>query len=484
MKEALWFMNQYSHPYIKIIKNEISIDNKFIIIDTDSNLFKVKTSSHNEALFIVECIVPLLDYKSANFTIALGNPIFEEIIHTLYTYGYILNSDLALARKKERKSLCLKIHSLLKKSTSDFFEEMSSNKNLKNDEIFSMITLLRNKSNEKTIGDDTWMSENFYFISLCILIQNAKTNNPHGYLLINEFMNSLVSYLNKQNYSPSITITSDFLYLYSSRDIESCLYAFKSLLISSLGANSKRENYQINDCYETISGINFALMSERFIHEHSIKIGESNFFKELRKSENHKSLAPACYIQEYFINYRFIETITPMISKRLNDSMKKAFIRYYDEEVGHEIYELETCINLGVTKEYLENHLPLPLTQLFCDAFTYLSSSEPLSYFTSVMITEGMPGEPSQINDLLINSTILQDSFNDASRKHEQLNVELDHQYLSRIFLSKIHSIDNAEQKRSLHILAWMLELNHRAWEELYQRIDIERKEYLEPATL
>ena len=484
MKEALWFMNQYSHPYIKITKDNISIDNEIIIIDTDSNLFKVNTSSHNEALFIVECIVPLLNYKSANFTIALGNPIFEEIIHTLYTYGYILNNDLALSRKKEKKFLHLKIHALLKSNTTDFFEKTSSNKKSKNDEILSIITLLRNKSDEKTIGDDIWMSENFYFISLCVLIQNAKNNNPHGYVLITEFMNSLVSHLNKLNYSPSITITSDFLYLYSSRDIESCLYAFKSLLIFSLGVNSKRKNYQINDYYETISGINFSLMCERFIHEYSINIGESNFFKEFKKPESHNLLAPACYIQEYFINYRFTETIAPMISKRLNESMKKAFIRYYDEEVGHEIYELATCINLGVTKEYLENHLPLPLTQLFCDAFTYLSSSEPLSYFTSVMITEGMPGEPSQINDLLINSAILQNSFNDTSRKHEQLNVELDHQYLSRIFLSKIHSIDNAEQKRSLHILAWMLELNHRAWEELFQRINIERKEYLEPAIL
>lgn len=297
-------------------------------------------------------------------------------------------------------------------------------------------------------------------------------------------MNSILAYLNRQDYSPNIVINSDFIYIYSNRDIESCLYAFKSLLIYSLDLNAKRAGYQLNDFYETVSGINFALMSENFIREHSIHAGESNFLKELKKPENHELLAPACYIQEYFINYRFTETIAPMISKRLNDSIKKSFTRYYEEEVGHEIYELETCINLGVTKEYLDNHLPLPLTQVFCDAFTYLSSSELLSYFTSVMITEGIPGEPSQINDVLINSTILQDSFNVASRKHEQLNIELDHQYLSRLFLSNIHSIDNAEQKKSLHILAWMLELNHRAWEELHQRIYIERKDYLEPATL
>lgn len=484
MKEALWFISQYSHPYINIKRSDISIDNDVIIIDTNSDLFRIKTSSYNETLFIVECLISLSNFKSANFMIALGNNALEEVIHTLYTHGYIFNNDTILTSEKEKKSFRLKVHSLLKNYTTAFLETISANKESTNIEILLTINLLKNMSNERVVSDEIWRSDNFYFISLCILMQNAKNNNPYGYTLINEFMNSILAYLNRQDYSPNIVINSDFIYIYSNRDIESCLYAFKSLLIYSLDLNAKRAGYQLNDFYETVSGINFALMSENFIREHSIHAGESNFLKELKKPENHELLAPACYIQEYFINYRFTETIAPMISKRLNDSIKKSFTRYYEEEVGHEIYELETCINLGVTKEYLDNHLPLPLTQVFCDAFTYLSSSELLSYFTSVMITEGIPGEPSQINDVLINSTILQDSFNVASRKHEQLNIELDHQYLSRLFLSNIHSIDNAEQKKSLHILAWMLELNHRAWEELHQRIYIERKDYLEPATL
>jgi len=484
MRNTLWFISQYSHPYINLKRGDISTDNNTIIIDTDSDLFKITTLSHDEALFIVECIISLLNYKNADFRIVTGNATFEDIINTLYIYGYILNDDIALTREKEKKSLCMRIHSLLKKYTKCFFEATSINDSSRQTEVISTINLLRSEADKKRISDDTWKSENFHFISLCILIKNAKTNNPHGYVLINEFMNSLISHLNNLYYSPTLTINSDFMYLYSNRDIESCLYAFKSLLISSLDLNSKRKSYQINDFYETKSGINFALMSEKFIRDYSISIGESNFFKELQKPESHKLLAPACYIQEYFINYRFTETIAPMISKRLNNSIKKAFTQYYDEEVGHEVYELETCINLGVTKEYLENHLPLPLTQVFCDAFAYLSSLEPLSYFTSVMITEGIPGEPSQINDLLFNSTTLQDFFNDASRTHEQLNDKLNHQYLSRLFLSKIHSIDNEEQKKLLHILAWMVELNHRAWEELHQRVYIERKEYLEPATL
>ncbi len=49
-----------------------------------------------------------------------------------------------------------------------------------------------------------------------------------------------------------------------------------------------------------------------------------------------------------------------------------------------------------------------------------------------------------------INTTILQDSFKDASRKHEQLNAEF----------------------------------NHHAWGKLHQRVYIERKEHLEPVIL
>ncbi|WP_027711443.1 hypothetical protein [Dickeya chrysanthemi] len=484
MKKALWFINQYSHPYINLKKDSVSVEEETIFVDTDSTLFKIHASSHAEALFIKNGIEILCDYNNPGFDLVTGNKIFEEAIEILYTYGYILNHDIVLNRKKETESLRLNLLTILSKYSGCFIETVSLDDKRDVSSILSVLDLLRSESHQSRVSNHVWSSENFYFISLCVLMQNAKNNNPYGFLLISEFIGFLISHFKNLQCFPEVIIDSECLYLYSSRDVEACLYAFNSLLVSYFEDGSIRAGYQIEDFYDTKSGINFALLSEQFSRDYSVSLGESQFLSALQKPENHMLLAPACYIQEYYVNYRFTETITPMISKRLNNVLRDAFARYYDEEVGHELFELETCMNLGVEKEYLETHLPLPLTQVFCDAYTYLSFLDPLSYFTSVMVTEGIPGEPSLINEILTNSAMLQGSFNDSSKEHEQLNVELGHQYLSRVFLSKIRSIDDSEQKRALHILAWMLELNHRAWEELYQRIYVERKEYLEPATL
>lgn len=484
MKKRLWFINQYSHPYINLKKNSISVDNKTIVINSDSTLFSIHTKSHDEALFIKNGIEKLCEYSNPGFDIVRGNKVFEEVIETLYTYGFILNYDMSLNRKEEIECLRLKFLNILNKYSTYFIEAISLYDKQDISCILSLLDLLRCESRQGKVSNHVWSSENFYFICICVMVQNAKNNNPYGFLLLSEFIESLTSYFKNSVYHPEIIIDSEIVDLYSMRDVEACLYAFNSLLVSCFGKDSIRTYYRIEDFYETRSGINFALLSEQFSRDYSVRLGDSQFLSALQKPENHMLLAPACYIQEYYVNYRFTETIAPMISKRLSNVLKDSFARYYNEEVGHELYELETCINLGVKKEYLENHLPLPLTQVFCDAYTYLSFLEPLSYFTSVMVTEGIPGEPSLINDILANSIMLQDSFNDSSKEHEQLNVELGHQYLSRVFLSKIRSINDPEQKKALHILAWMLELNHRAWEELHQRIYVERKEYLEPATL
>lgn len=484
MKKALWFINQYSHPYINLKKDCISIEQETVFIDTDSTLFEIHTKSHSEALFIKHGIEKLCDYKNSGFDTATGNKTFEKAIEILYTHGYILNHDIVLNRKNDIEALRLSLMKILRKYSDCFIEAISLDDTRNVSSIISVLELLRSEAHRSRVSNHVWSSENFYYIAMYVLMKNAKNNNPYGFLLISQFLECLISHFKKLQYLPEVIIDSECLYLYSSRDVEACLYAFNSLLVSYFGETSLRASYQIKDFYATKSGINFALLSEQFSRDYSVSLGESQFLSALQKSENHRLLAPACYIQEYYVNYRFTETITPMISKRLKNTLRDAFAKYYDEEVGHEFFELETCMNLGVKKEYLETHLPLPLTQVFCDAYTYLSFQDPLSYFTSVMVTEGIPGEPSLINEILTHSATLQDSFNDSSKEHEQLNVELGHQYLSRKFLSKIRSIDNSEQKKALHILAWMLELNHRAWEELYQRIYVERKNYLEPATL
>lgn len=332
-----------------------------------------------------------------------------------------------------------------------------------------------------------WSNDNFYVLTMQIQLRYAHRNNALGLALIHQLLCLLEHGLGLAAAAPdeaalAAPLEAYLVNVYHDRDAEACLYAFTEFLQAATTPAAARACLAESAPPASMAGINFALGSEDYARACSAMLGESRFFAALQDPANHLLMAPACYLQEYFVNYRFVETITPMITKRLTPRLKEMFWRYYSEEIGHEQFELETCRQLGIDTAYIASHLPLPLTQAFCDSFSYLSECEEIGYLTSVMVTEGMPGDPSLINQILSHSPVLAQTFNSASLAHEELNQELAHQFLSRIFLSQIPSVDPATQARALSILSYMIELNFRAWEDLHQRVVVEGQPYMADA--
>lgn len=334
---------------------------------------------------------------------------------------------------------------------------------------------------------DLWSNQNFFLLTMTIQLRYARRNNALGIGLIYQLLSRLPHRLGLTEQAPAEDllrgpVSSYMVNVYHGRDAEACLYAFTEFLRAAGTPQAARITIEPEIPERARAGINFALASEHHARACSALLGPSQFFEALQNPENHLRLAPACYLQEYFVNYRFVETITPMITKRLTPRLKEMFWRYYSEEIGHEQFELNTCKQLGIDETFIASHLPLPMTQAFCDTFSYLAECEEIGYLASVMVTEGMPGEPSLINQILSHSPVLSRTFNSASLTHEELNQELAHQFLSRIFLSQIPSIDPAMQQRALNILSYVVELNFRAWEDLHQRVMVEGQAHMATA--
>ena len=58
-------------------------------------------------------------------------------------------------------------------------------------------------------------------------------------------------------------------------------------------------------------------------------------------------------------------------------------------------------------------------------------------------------------------------SYQKVARVHENLNVELNHSSLSRLFMNDIAIVSPQSQCRAIEHLLYLLELNHRSWEQL-----------------
>ncbi|HKS13488.1 MAG TPA: hypothetical protein VJS90_10675 [Pseudomonas sp.] len=260
-------------------------------------------------------------------------------------------------------------------------------------------------------------------------------------------------------------------------EVRKCLSVLTWLLVRSQQPGAQKLCVSVLPIHAEDSGLNLAIRLERwgldFLAEQS-----SNQYRASFNDENDRrdALIAASYAQEYYITDRFIDLICPAIAQRLPRPLKKLARRYYMEEAGHELYELKTCKSLGMSEEALHTALPTPFAQLLCDFYTYFATCDVVSYFAAATITEGLPGQENLLNALSAEFSSTPAFNNRPSRKHEQLNDKLAHQYISRIMLCEVGELSVAQQRSTATAYALLLELTHRAWEELHRLHVVNRR--------
>ncbi|PLR40774.1 hypothetical protein CYR55_05705 [Chimaeribacter californicus] len=262
--------------------------------------------------------------------------------------------------------------------------------------------------------------------------------------------------------------TIDFTAFWSG-EVRRCLSLIVWALVRSQAPDAARKPLPPLPIDQPDSGTNLALRLERWALHCLASFGESRFAPALRTNAHgaQKSLIEAVYAQEYYITERFIDLVSAAIALRLPRPLKKLLRRYYSEEMGHESYELRTCLALGLSEDELHSALPTPFAQLLCDTYTWLAGHHVVAYAAAATITEGLPGQPNIINEAVATSGLLTAEVNESSRKHEALNEKLFHPYISRLLLAECgeQSVDTQEIARDCYGL--LLEMTWRTWEEL-----------------
>ena len=247
------------------------------------------------------------------------------------------------------------------------------------------------------------------------------------------------------------------------------LWGFGDLLSSSIQPGAERLCIGAQQDLTARTGLQFILEAERIAAEALVRFGPPRILEAINDVQAGERLIKGAYIQEYHVTSRFIGIITPMLSKRLLHPLRGRLIRYYAEEVGHEKFELETCESLGIPSEDLKNSSPLPLNQAFVDVFAYLATNEPVAYMTAIFLTEGMPRARAPLAPVMKKSLRHNLRFGAVAGRHEGLNDELNHASLSRLLLVNLPRVDPHTQKRALDYLLYLVELNYRTWDLVYQ---------------
>lgn len=249
------------------------------------------------------------------------------------------------------------------------------------------------------------------------------------------------------------------------RDARMHLATMSTCLFMSASSESGRictfQSY--DDAWQ--SGTNLMIRAEHAAAAALEELGLSPFHDALLKGQISRDVAAGIYVEQFHLSRRFVEILGPIMCQRLRCGLRELVFQYYAEEVGHESFEKQAALSLGVTEDELNKSLPLPLFAAYIDLLTDMARTNPVSLLVCILVTEGFPGTRTPINDALKRAGLA--PSDESVTEHENVNVNLHHSTIPRLLLAEIPAIDPASQRTALADLVMMIELNHRAWQML-----------------
>ncbi|MEM5385972.1 iron-containing redox enzyme family protein [Paraburkholderia phymatum] len=218
---------------------------------------------------------------------------------------------------------------------------------------------------------------------------------------------------------------------------------------------------------DACSGLTLAARAERLLINALDQLGSNAYASAALACNEITPLVKGLYIEQYHVTDRFVEILGPLLSRRVQRNLRARLFEYFQEEYGHEAFELATCVALGMNEADVRASVPLPLTALYIDAYTVLAHRMPTAFFASIMVTEGLRDQHSPVHAHI--AALVENALHagDIVAKHGETNDELNHPSLSRLFLADVPHVTAAEQRYSLEAALFMLEVNMRQLESV-----------------
>ncbi|SIT50392.1 conserved hypothetical protein [Paraburkholderia piptadeniae] len=218
---------------------------------------------------------------------------------------------------------------------------------------------------------------------------------------------------------------------------------------------------------DACSGLTLAARAERLLIKALDQLGSNAYASAALACSEITPLVKGLYVEQYHVTDRFVEILGQLLSKRVQRNLRARLFQYFQEEYGHEAFELATCVALGMNETDVRASVPLPLTALYIDAYTVLAHRMPTAFFASIMVTEGLRDQHSPVHAHI--AALVENALHagDIAAKHGETNDELNHPSLSRLFLADVPHVTAVEQRYSLEAALFMLEVNMRQLESV-----------------
>lgn len=223
---------------------------------------------------------------------------------------------------------------------------------------------------------------------------------------------------------------------------------------------------------EPLSGINFMLDLEGEMPRILAELGPCPAFASAHVPALARRVIQAAFLQEYLVTCRFAECVAPLLSRRFPEPLRDAVHRYFAEETGHEAFERDYCVRLGLSEGAIDAAEPLPLYLAFVDILIALASESPIALFCALMFTRGVICTRHTLASLVMRVMPDEELLVEAIGEPVSSSDDTEHRSIGRDWMSNVPLVTPRIQREVGDLLAYLAELNWRMWDQLVRSCD------------
>jgi hypothetical protein len=163
-------------------------------------------------------------------------------------------------------------------------------------------------------------------------------------------------------------------------------------------------------------------------------------------------------IENYHFLYRESLFDSPVLPYLANEKVRQLMNEFYVEEYGHDEIIVKSMFALGITREDIQEMLPLPETLALCNALAYWAANDPIFFFSTLGVLEGKVTETDQWIEACGKAN-LSPAFIKPMKAHSDINRKGEHGNLTRLIFAEIPVVDDetmARMRRQMQVFIEM----------------------------
>jgi hypothetical protein len=210
-------------------------------------------------------------------------------------------------------------------------------------------------------------------------------------------------------------------------------------------------------------GLNILIAAEAAAEKLMLERGPSTLMRVLDHGVAVHRAAVGVYLHQYFITIRYIDSVYAFLGQDLRPELRMAGTHYLQEEIGHEVHELEACRDLGVPDHAIAQFAPLPFFAAYPDVLGAIAEIDPLAFLLSISVAEGLPGAGKPLAAALASKGIVGASLT----AHQGIDERLDHALMTRRLMRHVPWVEPSQAQRAISRFLFVVELSQLGWRQL-----------------